>query len=252
MASQEGIFPLKGTIGNVTFVKTKGGKFLAQRKTSIDKTRVMTDPAFQRTRENLAEFGRAGKAGALLRSALTVLLKNVKTSRLTSRMMSELMKVVKADAVNPRGKRKVLDAETEMLEGFEFNSGSKLSKVLAINFSSSINRVTGLMEVVIPSFIPGNILTAPEGSTHFKLVSAGTEIDFENGIFNTDESSSGILPWDSNATAPLTLATNVPANSTHPLFLLLGVQFYQEVNGTQYPLKNGLYNALSIVKVNGV
>jgi hypothetical protein len=31
----------------------------------------------------------------------------------------------------------------------------------------------------------------------------------------------------------------------------LGVEFYQEVNGQMYPLKNGVYNPLAIVKVDG-
>ena len=50
----------------------------------------------------------------------------------------------------------------------------------------------------------------------------------------------------------INLNNNVTANSTHPLFLVLGVEFYQDVNGVKYPLKNGAYNALSIVKVSGV
>jgi hypothetical protein len=37
-----------------------------------------------------------------------------------------------------------------------------------------------------------------------------------------------------------------------PLFLVLGIEFYQEVNGEEYPLKNGSFNALSIVKASGV
>jgi hypothetical protein len=34
-------------------------------------------------------------------------------------------------------------------------------------------------------------------------------------------------------------------------FLALGIEFYQEVNGQMYPLKNGAFNALSLVKVDG-
>jgi hypothetical protein len=41
----------------------------------------------------------------------------------------------------------------------------------------------------------------------------------------------------------------VTANSTHPLFLLLGVEFFQEVNGQMYSLRNGGYNSLAIVMV---
>ena len=76
-------------------------------------------------------------------------------------------------------------------------------------------------------------------------------LPFENETFITDAKQSGILPWDNTATAALNLANAVTANSTHPLFLLLGIQFFQQVNGVNYPLKNGAYNALSLVKVNG-
>jgi hypothetical protein len=105
--------------------------------------------------------------------------------------------------------------------------------------------------VNVPSFIPGNLIAAPGGTTHFKIVSAGAEIDFEQEVFVVDQKESAILPWDANATAVLNLVNSVTPNSTHPLFLLFGIQFYQEVNGTKYPLKNGAFNSLQLVKVNG-
>jgi hypothetical protein len=60
-----------------------------------------------------------------------------------------------------------------------------------------------------------------------------------------------MLAWDGTATAVINLNNSVTANSTHPLFLVLGIEFYQDVN-VKYPLKNGAFNALSIVKVSGV
>jgi hypothetical protein len=42
----------------------------------------------------------------------------------------------------------------------------------------------------------------------------------------------------------------LPAVGSLPLFLLLGMEFFQEVNGRFYALRNGAYNALSIVNVN--
>jgi hypothetical protein len=53
-------------------------------------------------------------------------------------------------------------------------------------------------------------------------------------------------------TAAINAAFAAGANSTQSLFLLLGIAFYQEVNGKNYSLKNGSFNALSIVKVSGV
>ena len=95
------------------------------------------------------------------------------------------------------------------------------------------------------------MIAAPGGTTHFKVVSAGTEIDFENETFVMASQASAILPWDATATAALSLANAVTANSTHPLFLALGVEFYQEVNGQMYSLNNGSYNPLALIKVDG-
>jgi hypothetical protein len=44
----------------------------------------------------------------------------------------------------------------------------------------------------------------------------------------------------------------VTPNSVSPLFLALGVEFFQEVNGQMYPLKNGTYNPLALVQVSGL
>jgi hypothetical protein len=59
------------------------------------------------------------------------------------------------------------------------------------------------------------------------------------------------MPWDNVETAPISLENVVTANSAHPLFLLLGVEFFQEVNGQMYSLRNGGYNSLAIVMVAG-
>ena len=251
MAKQSGIIPLEGTIGNITFYKSKDG-FLAKGKGGIPADRIANDPNFQRTRENGSEFGRAGKAGKILRNAIRSLLQNASDRLVVSRLTTEMVKVIQADATNARGLRNVLDGEAELLEGFEFNVNAKLGSTLFAPFTAIIDRVAGTLIVNLPAFIPLNMIAAPGGTTHFKIASAGAEIDFENEVFVVDTKESAILPWDSNATAVINLANAVTANSTHPLFLVLGIEFYQEVNGVKYPLKNGAYNALSLVKVNGV
>lgn len=251
MAKLKGPLKIKGTIGEITFSRTENG-YIAKEKTSLDGTRIATDPAFQRTRENNAEFGRAGKATKLLRNAIRTLLQNAKDRKVTSRLTSEMMKVIKADATNPRGLRNVIDGEAEFLQGFDFNSNARLGTTIFAPFNSVIDRVAGTLTVDMPSFIPAEQLAAPSGTTHFKIVSMGAEIDFENETFITDTKESAVLPWDATATTALNLVNAVTANSTHPLFLVFGIQFFQQVNGINYPLKNGTFNALSLIKVSGV
>ena len=62
MARQTGIIKLEGTIGDISFYKTRDGH-LARTKGGVGGERIQNDPAFQRTRENGQEFGRAGAAG---------------------------------------------------------------------------------------------------------------------------------------------------------------------------------------------
>lgn len=250
MAKQKSIIKLDGTIGGITFYKSQDG-YLAREKGGVSGERIATDPNFQRTRENGAEFGRAGKAGKLLRNAIRGLLQNSADSRMVSRLTTEMVKVIQEDAINPRGLRNVIDGEAELLEGFEFNISGKLGTTLYAPYTSTIDRVTGTLSTSIPSFVPGNMIAAPGGATHFKIVSTGAEIDFEAETFVMDSSESGILPWDTTATAALTLDNTVTANSTKPLFLAVGIVFYQEVNSQMYPLKNGAYNPLALVKVSG-
>lgn len=251
MAQQKGIIKLDGTIGGITFYKSKDG-YLAREKGGVSADKIANDPAFQRTRENGAEFGRAGKAGKVLRTSLRALLQNASDSRMVSRLTTEMLKVVQADTTNTRGQRNVIDGEAELLQGFEFNINGKLGTTLYAPFTAAIDRATGALTVDIPAFVPIHMIAAPGGSTHYKIISAGVEVDFENETYVVDSQDTAIQPWDATATAVISLANAVTAASTHPLFLALGIEFYQEVNGQMYPLKNGAYNALALVQVSGV
>jgi hypothetical protein len=250
MARQKGIIKLKGTIGDITFYKSKDG-YIAREKNDIDAKRIATDPAFQRTRENGAEFGRAGKAGKILRTALRTLLTNSSDSKMVARLTQQMVKVIQADQTSVRGLRNVIDGEAELLTGFEFNINGKLSTSLFTPYVATIDRVTGAITVDLDPFVPMNMIAAPGGSTHFKIISAGAEIDFETEAFVEAHSETAILAWDATATVAINMANAVTPNSTKPLFLALGVEYYQEVNGQMYPLKNGAYNPLALVKVDG-
>jgi hypothetical protein len=250
MAKQSGIIKLEGTIGDISFYKSKDG-YLARGKGGVDKSRIQNDPAFQRTRENGSEFGRAGSAGRTLRTAFRPLLMNTSDNRVTSRLTQEMTKVIQADATSARGERNVLDGELELLTGFEFNSSSSLGATLYAPFNALITRTSGNAVIEIPAFVPQNSVVAPKGATHLKFVSAGAEINFEDGTFTMVTSSSPEIAIGSQSQAAVTLTNALTAASTLPLFLVFGIEFYQEVNGSFYPLNSGSYNALAIVAVDG-
>lgn len=249
MAKQTGILPIEGTIGNLTFFKSKDG-YLVRSRGGISAEKIATDPAFQRTRENNAEFARAGKAAKLLCTAFRSTITNAKDSRMTSRITTMMLKVVQADETNERGQRNVIDGEAALLEGFDFNNNAKLSATFYAPYTAALDRVTGNAGITIPAFAPLGLIPAPAGTTHFQLFIGAASIDFERETYVITTALSGNLVYDNTATTAITLTGALPAGSTHPLFLALGIEFMQQVNGKMYPLNNGAFNACSLVKVD--
>ncbi len=249
MAKQKGIMKIEGTVGGMTYYKSKDG-YLAKEKTSLNGSKIASDPRFQRTRENMAEFGNAGKAGKLMRHAINTLLKNAKDSRVVSRLTQTMVKVARTDTKSKRGERTVSNGDLTLLKGFQFNNTAVLGAALYAPFTTVVDRTAGTLTISLASFIPSQAIIAPEGTTHFQLVSAGAELDFTSEIYNSDAQQSTLLPWDATDSGDISLVNTITANSTLPLFLFLGIQFYQQVNGFQYPLKNGGFNALSLIDVN--
>ena len=160
MAKQKGIIKLDGTIGGITFYKTTEDGYLAREKGGVSADKIANDPAFQRTRENGEEFGRAGKAGKLLRNSIRAMLQNASDSRMVGRLTQKMVEVTQEDITNPRGQRNVIDGEAELLEGFEFNISGKLGTTLYAPFTGTIDRVAGTLTANIPAFVPINMLAA--------------------------------------------------------------------------------------------
>lgn len=253
MARQEGLIKLKGKIGDLSFYKTQDGH-LARMKGGVDGDRIQNDPAFERTRENGVEFGRAGKAGKLVRDALRGFIRNGSDGRVTSRLTAEMVKVVKADATSTRGQRNVLDGELELLEGFEFNIDAKLGASYFRKVTSTIDRAEGKATVDLGILTPKTDFGAPEGATHVRLVSGVAAVDFESGTFEVKEAQPLLLSL--SAVEPVASAVQLSSTftkaETKPLLLVLGVEFCQEVNGELYSLKNGQFNSVTLVKVAGL
>lgn len=251
MARQKGIIKLEGSIGDVSFYKSKDG-YLAREKGGVDAERIKNDPAFQRTRENGSEFGRAGKAGRVLRNAFRLMLQNVADSKVTSRMTKEMMRIIQSDGDNARGERNVTAGEIGLLEGFDFNINGKLSATLYAIYSRTIDRANGELRVNIPAYVPENVIAYPAGATHFKFLLGAAEVDFESEEFSFGQAQSAEVALGSQTANAEELIVTLTANTEKDLFLVLGLDFLQDVNGVMYPLKSGSHNPLTLIAVDRV
>jgi hypothetical protein len=98
-------------------------------------------------------------------------------------------------------------------------------------FTPAIDRVAGTLAVAIPSFIPANMIAAPSGTTHFKVISGGASIDFTAESYEVATPETAILPWDASATAMINLSNAVTANSLILWYWLLVWSFTNKLIG---------------------
>lgn len=248
MARQNGIIKLTGNMDGLSFYKTKDG-YMAKKESRISKDKIMNDPAFQRTRENGSEFGRAGKAGKVLRNSIRPLLLKAGDSRVTSRLTKEMLKVVKSDTTNKRGERNVSQGDLSILKGFEFNVHGQLNTTIYAPYTTNIDTENGEAIVNIPAFIPQESFSAPAGTTHIRMLTAVSAVNFEEESFNLGTAESNDIAIGPQTEDEFTLTASFPAGDTEPVFLLFGIEFLQEVNGMMYALNNGAYNALALVEI---
>ena len=248
MARQKGIIKLDGTIGDITFYSSKDGK-MAREKGGIDATRMKTDPAFKRTRENGAEFGSAASAAKLLRDSFRTLLATVRDSRMTARLTTIMTKIKALDSVSIRGERNVADGlqapnAVNLIKGFNFNKNAIFRSVL--NKAVLLNTATG--SFTINGLVPLKDVVFPNGATHLNLFGAWARVDFAAGSYTVEETNKINLLID-NMPANVNLVVATPPTGGGYDFFVIGIEFLQEVNGSQYALRNGSFNALTILEV---
>lgn len=248
MAKNKSILKFEGTLDGMTFYKSADGN-LVRTKGGVSKSRIMNDPAYVRTRENMNEFSNIAKSGKLFRNSLGSLLRRGKDPRTSSRLTGVLSKVKNLDATSNRGDRVVAKgisttAGKALLQGFDFNKRASLSQVLHAPYT--LDTATGSFEIA--NFIPLEQLHTPDGATHVSISVAFMNFDFVTGVFDLQMSPVENLTLDMTNSAVNLTPTAVPTGSGNNYYFVL-IEFFQEVNGVQYSLRNGAFNVLHLVAI---
>lgn len=249
MAKQKSpVVKLKGSIDDMSFYRTQDG-FLAREKRSIDPERLKSDPAFANTRNAMAEFADAGAASKLLRQAYVNELSIASDGRVIGRSVRAMMRVLKSDAVNRRGARTVAIGDPTMLKGFEFNIAAPLDACLKAASTIVLNRATGQAAIVVPALVPTQLIAVPDMATHYRLFAAAASIDFGTGDSFITRTKSAELPWTTVEAAEVTLQLTLPAATTAPIFLALGIEYSAQTNGFSDPVAKNA-NAFKLIYVD--
>lgn len=262
MADQKGFIKLKGSLGGLTFYD-KDGKSLVRTTGGVEKKRIMSDPAFRRTRENMAEFGGAAKVGKALRMGFVSIYKSMAGTGTVGRLTG-VMKRINSVGPGVRGQRafKILNNKV-LLEGFEFNIGAPLDAVFyAPNDAPTLDANRSIATWTIPDFNTDDFITPPEGASHFRLVLAtavlsdftyNTDLKTYEPVNATENEVNGVdftaeIPLRGMVGAPISLSVDLGFAAALPATVgvvsAIGIIFYQEINTQFYELASD--NAMRI------
>lgn len=248
MATYTSLFNVEGTLGEVTFYKNGSGNYV-RRKGGVSKERIMTDPAFARTRENLLEFANITTSSKQLRNAINILLHDAKDPRVSSRLTKIFGMVKNEDLTSLRGERTVAigiasPISKAWFKGFNFNKNAALSSVLLTQFT--LDTATG--EINIPNVVTSQEVAVPGGATHISFVAGFLNLDFATDAHDLQLSPVFVAPVGVTPTT-ITLTPTAPPIGTGNNLYFLKIAFFQEINGFQYPLNNGAFNALQLIEM---
>jgi hypothetical protein len=264
MAKQKGVIKYVGTIGDIRHFKIKGQEgYFAGMVGGPTGEQVYSAPEFERTRENMNEFGGSAKAGKSVRNGFAQLLAKMADSQLTGRLTAIMKKINLEDQTEARGYRAIqISTQHTYINGLDFDKNISLNSVVSAPYSVTHLEARDTADLVVPAFDPMSLIIAPPGATHFRLINAlavvsdfaynSTTSTYEptQPTFNelSDVAYSGYL--DLTAATPATTVTStlttpgaMPADVT--VLQAVGIEFYQKVGANYYQFSSG--NCLKIV-----
>jgi hypothetical protein len=260
MAKNIGLIKISGKVGDLQFFK-KGGKAYVGLASQISKDRIKKDPAFKRTRENMAEFGGAAAVSKAIRQQL-IPLRGLFEVGLHARMTS-LVRLLINLGTGERGQRAVeFSQNKEELAGIELNKLSHISEILFTPLEVTVNADRNQMVLNIAEFLPSDYMNIPEGASHFRIHAAALALsDFapggvknryrpinstQHGLFAVQTTAETSVM--STVTGGLSLTVDLPGAPTLDadvsLATFIGIEFLQNINGTYYQLASN--NAIRI------
>ena len=176
---------------DLTFTRGEYGSHVRM-KSSLNKERVTTDPAFEASRGSSKEFGRAGKHSGSLKRA--VLLHGVKTkdARTHPRLSKLMGEIVRMDKVGVRGERYARPENLHKLQGFEWHRDYQVSNTLYTPIKQALSS-DGKVVVSLPRFAPELMLKWAKGATHVEVSAVQFEGDFREKNLKSYSAHSGFL-----------------------------------------------------------
>lgn len=244
MAQQTGILGIKGTVGGLVFGKDGS----VRQKQASNKASFNSSASMARTRENASEFGSAASAGKLVRDALRSQIQAASDSKMISRLTQAMRAIISLDSTNARGQRVVLASNAAQLLGFNFNLGAGLGQSLFSPYSVVASGAD--VTLSIPRLDSQIDVRAPQGATHYELLYGVASVNFTDKTYKAAAvpSALGVVALTSAPKTNVSITATLPAapGADELVLAVVGMNFYQQLNGQYYPLNNNASNPLAV------
>jgi hypothetical protein len=219
------------------------------RKIGIEGKRLKTDPAFKRTRENMAEFSHAANVGKLIRHAFKPWMGNWANPDLAGNLVKILLQIIQSDNANPRGRRSILNPDLKLLEGFDFGQRTRNApSVLPLVFRWKKGKKQCSLKTKAIA-LDRVCWCMPNAATHVRIFPSLAVINPATRVLNVfSPASVPPIGITEESIPPLGFAANIDIAGPHIILVTVLIEFSQCVNG-QYCLLNARDgNSLTIVK----
>jgi hypothetical protein len=235
MAKQAGILPFVGTIGGINFYYLNGKPIARKAGGGFNGKAIKSKGSMQRVRENSNEFGDCSRVNKAFREALRPFYKKHTFTHLHSRLMGLFSRLKNLDLVSKRGERLVANGVASadglsMLQRFEYTPDCHVKSVLPFNYAVAAGSyaltISGV-DITQVGFI--------NGATHIELTYGVLDFDFNSLEFDLHLATSLVLDKEFLG-ASVVLTPIVPVHTSGTRLSVLGVRFYQEVDGALYIL----------------
>lgn len=241
MAKITGPFKITGTIAGTNYYLDSGENYAREAGGGFNGKAIKTKDSMVRVRENASEFGHCATVKSVFMRALHPYLSKLKGRKLHSGMTSLFVRIKNFDSVSARGERRVSKG-LSTTEGrnllLTYSYPERFTVDYALGNRFSVDMVT---HTCICDDFDVSGIAFPEFATHVGLLYGVLVMDFETiqaKTFLAEEYY--IAKNDFNHSIALN-PVNEPIGSGVRI-AVLGVCFYQEVNGvlTKLEAKRGV------------
>lgn len=251
MAKQIG-FKFSGSMGGVTFYQMNGQGYARQKKQS-DKKRFHQKGRYEGAKRMNEEFAQASRMSAAFRYALAPMLNGINTGYLPSRLTALFRKVIATDPVNGLGERQLFQGDIELLEGMEMGHSQRLDRQLTRRPGIQVSPESQTVKLDFSQTGTIDKKSLPEGATHYRMVPALVLLAEDTTSSANSHFDEGLefIPIGEDMAKLGTVNLEYTASPAERLLhVLLGIYYYQEVNGKFHPLQgSGALRTLKVVRV---